>query len=194
MQRILNEKSLNRNEIKVHIRWMVRRDLPEVLAIERECFEFAWNEEDFLKCLRQRNCIGMVAEHDGRVVGFMIYELPKNRIHLLNVATLSAYRRQGVGTQMIAKLIAKLGNQRRNRLVLEVRETNLHAQLFLRSLGFRATEILKGFYEEAQEDAYQMCYRHQDAPDFADFSAPLNRISHLSDPQSKSSRSYDPLF
>lgn len=31
-----------------------------------------------------------------------------------------------------------------NRIVLEVRETNLAAQLFFRSMGFRAIRIIKG--------------------------------------------------
>lgn len=179
MESFMGSRLMGENEIKVHIRWMVRRDMSEVLQIERECFEFAWNEEDFVRCLRQRNCIGMVAEHEGKVVGFMIYELPKNRIHLLNVATLSEYRRMGVGTQMIAKLIAKLGNQRRSRLALEVRETNLPAQLFFRSLGFRATEIIKDFYEETNEDAYQMVYRYQEPFEIDDFSCAVDRISKI---------------
>ena len=73
-------------DLPVHIRWMIRRDMPEVLQIEGESFEFPWSEEDFLRCLQQRNCIGMVAEHEENVVGFMIYELHKSRLHLLNFA------------------------------------------------------------------------------------------------------------
>jgi ribosomal-protein-alanine N-acetyltransferase len=42
--------------------------------------------------------------------------------------------------------------------VLEVRETNLPAQLFFRSLGFRATSVLKDFYRDSTEDAYLMQY------------------------------------
>ena len=61
-------------QVCVHIRWMIRRDMPSVLGIEQSCFEFAWNEDDFIRCLRQRNCIGMVAEIDDEIVGFMIYE------------------------------------------------------------------------------------------------------------------------
>ena len=57
--------------LPVHIRWMIRRDMPSVLAIEQECFEFPWYEDDFVRCLRQRNCIGMVAELDDKVVGYM---------------------------------------------------------------------------------------------------------------------------
>ncbi len=145
----------------VHIRWMVHRDRPAVLAIEHESFEFSWSEEEFIRCLQQRNCIGMVAEHDDRVVGFMIYELNKTRIHVLNFAVAPQCRRRGVGSQMVAKLVSKLSSQRWSRIILEVRETNLAAQLFFRSQGFRAQWIIRGKYEEREttEDAYCFVYR-----------------------------------
>jgi [ribosomal protein S18]-alanine N-acetyltransferase len=145
--------------VKVHIRWMIRRDMPASLAIEADSFEFPWCENDFLRCLRQRNCIGMVAEQNERIVGFMIYELHKTRLHILNFAVSSRYRRSGVGTQMVTKLIGKLSTQRRNRILLEIRETNLAAQLFFRSCGFRAVSVLRDFYEDTPEDAYLMQYR-----------------------------------
>ena len=166
-----------KQQLRVHIRWMIRRDMPEVLGIEAESFEFPWLEEDFIRCLRQRNCIGMVAEHDDRVVGFMIYELAKNRIQVLNFATAAEYRRRGIGTQMIAKLIGKLSAQRRTRVTLEVRETNLPAQLFFRDSGFRAVSVLRDYYEDTPEDAYVMQYRFRQAT-AAPFQ-PANRIARL---------------
>ena len=105
-------------QTRVHIRWMIRRDMPEVLAIEHASFEYPWCEEEFLRVLRQRNCIGMVAEHGERIVGFMIYELHRNKIHVLDFATHAEFRRRGVGRQMIAKLVGKLSSQRRNRISL----------------------------------------------------------------------------
>ena len=166
-----------KQQLRVHIRWMIRRDMPEVLGIEAESFEFPWLEEDFIRCLRQRNCIGMVAEYDDRVVGFMIYELAKNRIQVLNFATAARYRRRGFGTQMIAKLIGKLSAQRRTRITLEVRETNLAAQLFFRDNGFRAVSVLRDYYEDTPEDAYVMQYRFRQATT-APFQ-PANRIARL---------------
>jgi ribosomal-protein-alanine N-acetyltransferase len=150
-----------KQEIRVQIRWMIRRDMSEVLQIERQSFEFPWVDDDFIRCLRQRNCIGMVAEHEGRVVGFMIYELHRTRIHVINFAVGGLYQRLGVGSQMIAKLIAKLTVQRRSRIVLEVRETNLDAQLFFRENGFRAVSVLHKFYDDTPEDAYLMQYRYR---------------------------------
>ena len=155
-----------KQEVRVHIRWMLRRDMPEVLDIEAEGFEFPWLKEDFIRCLRQRNCLGMVAEHENRVVGYMIYRLYKNRIHVLNFAVAADYCRRGVGSQMVAVLLAKLVPQRRSRIVLEVRETNLAAQLFFRENGFRAVSVLRAYYQDTYEDAYRMQLVGESLPDF----------------------------
>jgi ribosomal-protein-alanine N-acetyltransferase len=119
----------------------------------------------------------MVAEHEDRVVGFMIYELNKTRIQVLNFASAPDFQRRGVGTQMVGKLIGKLSAQRRTRITLEVRETNLPAQLFFREAGFRAVSVLRDYYEDTPEDAYLMQYRFH--PEASELAAPTNRIARL---------------
>ncbi len=169
--------SASKSSPTLHIRWMIRRDMTEVLFIENESFEFPWSEEDFIRCLRQRNCIGMIAEVDDQVAGFMIYELHKTRLHLLNFSVAARWRRQGVATQMAGKLISKLSQQRRRRITLEVRETNLAAQLFFRDCGFRAVSVLRDYYDDTPEDAYVMQYRYQ--PSAEEIATPVNRIRRL---------------
>jgi ribosomal-protein-alanine N-acetyltransferase len=88
------------------------------------------------------------------------------------------HRRFGVGSQMVAKLISKLSSHRRTRITLEVRETNLTAQLFFSRQGFRATRVLRAFYEDSGEDAYLMEYRFADAP-LEEEDEPVNRIAQL---------------
>lgn len=139
-----------------HLRWMVRRDMSQVLAIENACFPDPWSEDDFLRCLQQRNVIGMVAERDDVILGAMVYELHKDRLHVLNFAVHPEYRRCGVGRAMVAKLQSKLSRVRRCFVSLDVRETNLAAQLFFRSCGFSCVGIKHGFYDECDESAYLM--------------------------------------
>lgn len=144
-----------------HIRWMIRRDMPRVLAIENASFEFPWNENQFVRCMRQRNSIGMVAEErDGLVIGFFLIELHKGRVHLLNMAVLPECRRHGIGTAMVEKLKGKLSYSGRSRIMLEVRETNMAGQMFFKANGFKAISILKEFFDDANEDAYLMQYRY----------------------------------
>lgn len=160
--------------LRTQIRWLIRRDMDEVLAIERSSFEFPWTEEEFLCCLRQRNCIGTVAELDHEIVGFMIYELHQSMLRILNFAVAPGMRRHGVGQQMVQRLIDKLSQQRRREIVLEVRETNLEAQLFFQDCDFRAVHVLRNHYDDTLEDAYYMRYSLRQAGE--DF-APKNRLS-----------------
>ena len=166
-----------KSQVRVHIRWMIRRDMPEVLRTERDSFGFSWTEEDFLRCLRQRNCIGMVAEHEDRVVGFMIYELHKTKLHVLNFAVAPEMRRVGIGTQMVHKLVGKLSSHRRTKITLAVRESNLSAQLFFRTQAFQATRVLRGYYEDSGEDAYLMHYKIGTFADDEDEDGLPNRIA-----------------
>ncbi len=151
------------HDVRIHLRWLLPRDLRAVLAIEAECFALPWSEKDFMDCLRHPHCVCIVAEHDERVVGFMVYELSKSQIRVFNLAVAPSYRRCGVATQMIRNLIDKPSSRRRRWISLVVRETNLAAQLFFRAHGFRAVSILREFYTETSEDAYLMRYRYRSA-------------------------------
>ncbi len=142
-----------------HVRWLIRRDMDEVLDIEQSTFSPYWTEEDFLATLRRRDCIGMVTEQGEKIVGFMVHQLQRKTIRILNFAVHPKFRRQGVGAAMIAKLIGKLSPLLRTRIVLDVSEVNLPAQLFFRSQGFRAKSVLREYYQESGNDAYHMQYR-----------------------------------
>lgn len=122
----------------VMCRWLIKQDMPEVLQIEGHSFELPWTEEDFLCVLRQRDTIGMIAESGGETVGFMIYELHKDHLRILNFAVDQAFRRQGVGAAMVDRLKGKLSQTRRKRILFEVSEKSLDAQKFFRSQGFVA--------------------------------------------------------
>lgn len=133
--------------------------MPEILGIENANFEFPWDEADFVHCLRERNVIGLTAEHGERVCGYIIYELQKGRIVIINMAIHASCQRRGIGRAIIGKLASKLRLGHRTRLVAKVRESNLDAQLFFRALGFRATGLERDLYEDSPEDAYVFEYQ-----------------------------------
>lgn len=145
--------------LRVHTRWIVRCDMPEVMAIERDSFAAPWSEGELLAVLKRRNTIGMVAEARDRIVGYMVYELHPDDLWVLNLAVAPDMRRRDVGRQMVAKLVDKLSAHRRRALHLRVRESNLPAQLFLRAVGFHAETVERDWYDDPAEDAYRMVYR-----------------------------------
>ena len=76
---------------------------------------------------------------------------------------------------MVQRLIDKLSQQRRREIVLEVRETNLSAQLFFANAGFRALSVLRNHYDDTLEDAYYMRYSLRSGA--AESFRPTNRLS-----------------
>lgn len=159
---------VRRPRLPVNVRWMIRRDMPEVMAIEGNSFEFPWSEKEFLNLISTKNCIGMVAESTAtdslnQVVGYMVYELHKHSIQLANLAVAPNFHRRGVGTALLAKLRAKLSPLRRRKLQVDVRESNLNCHLWLRACGMRACSVLRRHFEETDESAYRfVCYSNGD--------------------------------
>jgi ribosomal-protein-alanine N-acetyltransferase len=99
----------------------------------------------------------MVAELDEEVVGFMVYELHKQRLQVVNLAVHPKFRRMGIGRQMIEKLVGKLCYQRRNRIEIGVADYHLGAHLFFKACGMRCEKV--NFDEDIQQHWYHFIYR-----------------------------------
>jgi ribosomal-protein-alanine N-acetyltransferase len=149
--------------LEVHIRWMVRSDMAEVLEIEELQFEYPWTEDQFIAHLRKRNVIAMVATWEGKVVGFMLYAIHPTHYHIESFAVNHGAEGRGVGRQMVEKLAGKLTPAKRTRLTIDIWERNLHAQNFFKAMGFTSPGILRGYFNTIGEDAYAMELYHPDA-------------------------------
>jgi len=89
-------------------------------------------------------------------LGYMVYELHKTHLHVLNFVVHPTYQRRGVGMHMLAKLSGKLNQQRRTRITLLVNETNMPALLFFKAMGFKATGLVRDAFPDCNEDGIAM--------------------------------------
>lgn len=149
----------NTELLRVQLRWMNEKDLDFVYELEQKCSSTPWGAMEFANVLMHSNSVGLVVEYQSRIIGYVIYETFEGRLEISNVAVLPEFRRKGVGSQMIARLACRLTRFSRNEIRLTVRESNLAAQLFFRSLGFKAVSIRRAD-AEIPEDVYVMQYRH----------------------------------
>lgn len=141
--------------LPIHVRWMlIKSDIKDIVEIERLSYSTPWTAEDFSHCLNRHNFVGVVAEINHRVVGFLICEMHKKTIRLVNLAVHPKFKRKGVASQLVDDMVQKLSSGRYERIMAEIRETNLPAQLFFRSKNFRAYSIEKGLFEDTGEDGY----------------------------------------
>jgi ribosomal-protein-alanine N-acetyltransferase len=142
----------------VLVRWMIRRDVADVLKIEQEHYSNPWTEQQMLAYLRERSRVGYVAVVDGMVVGYMLTDRAGDTIEINGIAVASTYRREGIGTILLAKAKKILTKGKIKKLETVVLETNMPAIQFLRSNGFLAIGTVPKPHPPSLDDGYQMQY------------------------------------
>lgn len=123
-------------------RWMIERDMPQVLAIDA-LLPAPWGEERLLNYFRHRiQHVAVRYDQDDVVLGYASFS---RRPYFLNLGLLAVHpadRRKGVGTCLMERIKSKLGSER-ERINCCVPETEVGTQLFLKAQGFKCVEILK---------------------------------------------------
>ena len=142
----------------IHIRWIITKDYDFVIAIERESFDYAWTRSELTKFLKHHAHIGYVAVLNGEVVGYFLYELHPSHFELVGIAVHPQHRRAGIATKIMGELHKKMIS-RRGCVKLLVRETNVCGQQFFKSVGYMATGLVKGAYDECADDGVAMVKR-----------------------------------
>lgn len=132
---------------EIKVRWLLTAERPRLLDIERMAVpEAPWRQADLERALRPRESIPFVAVMpDGVVAGYMIYwSTGAGRCFNINrIAVHPAYQRRGIGRLLITTLKNKIVQQGRDALTIQVPDSYLGLQLFLRAEGFvaSATEV-----------------------------------------------------
>jgi len=135
---------------------MTEADLSEVFAIEQETFSDPWSEGDFLSALNEANNGYLIAETEGKVVGYCGYWGIVGEGYIYNVALKKEFRRQQVGQLMLKTLLEQSLKQGIASFTLEVRCSNEAAIHLYESLGFERAGLRKNFYSKPKEDAVIM--------------------------------------
>ena len=90
------------------------------------------------------------------IVGFVGSWIMADEAHITSIAVREAYRRQGIGEQLIISAIEKAIENKADILTLEVRVSNTGAQALYTKYGFTQVGLRKGYYTDNREDAIIM--------------------------------------
>ncbi len=147
--------------VQITIAPMVKGDLEQVMAIEQLSFTMPWSRNLFLSELRSRTVATLLVALDPNapvrtVVGYIVYWLVADEMHILNVATSPLFRRQGIAKRLVISAIRNAVADGARRSFLEVRASNTEALELYAGLGFITNYTRKDYYDHPVEDAIVM--------------------------------------
>lgn len=141
------------------IRPMTKVDIPEVAVLERAYFSVPWTEAGLQESLESGNYIFLVAEEEGRIIGYGGLLKALDEGDITNIVVEESMRGRGIGSRIVRMLLEEGERRGLQAFTLEVRVGNQAAIRVYEKLGFAAEGIRRGFYEKPAEDALIMWKR-----------------------------------
>lgn len=136
-------------------REMTLGDIEQVYAIECASFTQPWSVESLIgEVIENDVAYYIVADLDGRIVGYAGEWVMYDEAHMTNIAVIPEFRRQGVATNLILSLMRGAQRKGAGRMTLEVREFNFGAQALYASLGFTKVGVRRKYYSDTGENAF----------------------------------------
>ena len=142
----------------ITIRNMQVADALAVSEIEQEIFSRPWSYQGFVDSLNLGNTIFLVAEEEGRILGYIGMYLAMDEGEITNVAVMKQERQRGIGGMLLKEIKKEAERRAIARIVLEVRVSNASAIRLYEREGFQNCGVRKNFHELPREDAYIMIY------------------------------------
>ncbi len=139
------------------LRVMGRGDLREILRIEADSFRHPWSEQDFVEHMENPNSVALIVERNGLIVGYEVFGIHPPWIQLHSCVIRREFRRQGIGSQIVACLLRQVADGEGAGVLAKIPERSVAAQLFFRKSGFRAVKIIHA-YLPGEQNVYVMQY------------------------------------
>ncbi len=133
------------------VRAVIPDDIYTVLNLENQNFDYPYPPEiiNFLyECYRDTF---LVVENKEEVIGFVIGITQKDEGHILVIAIRDDYKKKGIGTFLMKKLMDIYEKNGIKKLKLEVRVSNVPAISMYKRLGFKITNRLVNYYENGED-------------------------------------------
>lgn len=126
-------------------------------AVHAEDFSRAWSQDEFETLIAQSPVFGFgawrIGRRSGAPAGFVLARLTAGEAEILTLAVARAWRRHGLGRELMEAVLRHLHAERAHTLFLEVDETNQPAIALYRRLGFAQVARRPAYYDRPGQPA-----------------------------------------
>ena len=144
----------------VEIREMKKEHLDGVMVVETLSFKIPWSRSSFIEELTNNDlAIYLVAMSEDKVIGYGGMWRIFDEGHITNIAVHPEFRRCGIASKLMDKILTICNEKGIKGLTLEVRKSNISAQKLYIKYGFKIEGMRKKYYADTGEDALIM-WRH----------------------------------
>ena len=144
----------------IKYRLATKEDFAAVQALENECFKEPYSTEE-LRYEFEENPVNkiIVAEQDGKVVGFIDFLITFTSSTIMQIAVTKDCRKKGIATQLLSEMensFPKEIDDLVETITLEVRESNEAAKNLYLKNGYKIVVIKSNYYKDGENAIYML--------------------------------------
>lgn len=133
-------------------------DIEALVALDSLCFDWPWGRLSFEGELAASTADNRVVwaettAGEKRIVGCIFFRFISGEVQIFRIAVDPMWRRQGIGTRLVAECLNAAQAEGLLTAVLEARPSNTGAIELYRKFGFHAAGMRRGYYSKQHEDA-----------------------------------------
>ena len=138
---------------------LTKDDLEGIYEVEKQSFPIPWPISSFEEELKNLLATYLVVKDENKIIAYIGMWFVMDECHIMNIAVLPDYRRQGIATSLIQEMFKLCQEHETHYVMLEVRKENLSAQNLYKKFGFTEEVVRKEYYKNpdgTREDAIVM--------------------------------------
>ena len=129
------------------------------MEIEKDSFSNPWHLSSFEGEIQNFDIsfpYVVIHPETGKLIGYVIFWQIGKEVQISNFAVHPDFRKRGVGSSVLGRILGIIKKRGANIVILEVRESNNSARFLYKKFGFKEAGIRKDYYSLPDEDAVVM--------------------------------------
>ena len=155
----------------LQIRPAISEEIPEILALDRLCFNGIWSEDGYRREIdSDKSTLLTLSIEDNaevKIIGIGCSWSILEEAHITLLGIHPDYHHQSLGSLLLYTLLKDAVNQQSERASLEVVTSNNVAISLYKKFGFQVAGTRKNYYPKTGEDALILWCKGLDKPEFA---------------------------
>ena len=129
---------------------LTQKDINLITDLYSEDFSDGWNSEMLLSAFKEGrfNAVGCFSEED--LVGVVTYTKGLDDADIEGIVTRSSFRNKGIATLLFDFAKEDIKKSGIEKILLEVRESNVSAISFYKKQGFKEISVRKKYYADGE--------------------------------------------
>lgn len=130
-------------------------NISDLMVIENNCHSHPWTEKTFASCIGGRYFSEFATNNENKTVGFYVGQHVVGEATLMDICVDPALQGNGYGKALLLQFLQQVKNLEASKVFLEVRASNISAQMLYINHGFTEISRRTGYYPSAKGFGYE---------------------------------------